>query len=46
MWKSTPSFTWDSYGSMWLSLVMQGVSTRDLQWYSKAYGVIYENVYT
>jgi hypothetical protein len=38
-WKNTPSVTWDSYGSLWLSLVMQGVSKRDLQWYSKYCGV-------
>jgi hypothetical protein len=25
----------DSYGSMWLSLVMQGVSKTTSQWYSK-----------
>jgi hypothetical protein len=30
---------WDSYGSMWLPLVMQSVSKRALQWYSKCYCV-------
>jgi hypothetical protein len=32
-------FYWDSYGSMWLPQVMQGVSKRALQWYSKCYCV-------
>jgi hypothetical protein len=31
-------FTWDSYSSMWLSLVMQCFK-RALQWYSKCYFV-------
>jgi hypothetical protein len=35
MQQNRTSFTWDSYGSMRLPLVMQGVSKRDLQWYSK-----------
>jgi hypothetical protein len=35
MQQNTPSFTWDNYGSMWFPLVMQGVSKRALQWYSK-----------
>jgi hypothetical protein len=26
MQENTPSFAWDSYGSMWLPLVMQGAS--------------------
>jgi hypothetical protein len=34
-----PSCIWDSYGSMWFSLVMQGVSRRALQGYSKCYCV-------
>jgi hypothetical protein len=38
--KKTPSFTWDSYGSMWLKLVTHGVSKRALQWYSKHYCVM------
>jgi hypothetical protein len=37
MWLNTPSFIWDSYGSMWLSLVMQGVSEKTLQRYSEFY---------
>jgi hypothetical protein len=32
-------FYWDSYGSMWPPLVMQGVSERALQEYSKSYCV-------
>jgi hypothetical protein len=32
--KNAQSFTWDSYGSMWLSLVRHGVSKRFLQLYS------------
>jgi hypothetical protein len=32
-------FTWDNYGSMWLSLVLHGVSKRALKWYSKYYCV-------
>jgi hypothetical protein len=31
----THRFTWDTYGSMWLPLVMKGVSKRALQYYSK-----------
>jgi hypothetical protein len=31
MSQNTPSITWDSYVSMWLPLVMQGVSKRALQ---------------
>jgi hypothetical protein len=31
--------TWDSYSSMWLPLVIQGVSERALQLYSKCYCV-------
>jgi hypothetical protein len=26
--QNTPSFTWDSYGSMWLPLIMQGFSKK------------------
>jgi hypothetical protein len=37
MQQNTPRFTWDSYGSVLLSLVMQGFSKRSLQWYSKYY---------
>jgi hypothetical protein len=33
------SFTWDSHGSMWLPMVMQGASKKALQWYSKRYCV-------
>jgi hypothetical protein len=33
--KYIESLTWDSYGSMWLLLVIQGVSKRDFKWYSK-----------
>jgi hypothetical protein len=41
----TQSFTWSSYGSMVLSLVMQGVSKkRFTMLYSKC-AVCYENVY-
>jgi hypothetical protein len=35
MYQNTPSFTWDSYNSMWLPLVMQSVTESALQWYSK-----------
>jgi hypothetical protein len=28
MKQNTPSFTWDSYVSMWLPLVMEGVSKK------------------
>jgi hypothetical protein len=38
--QNTPNFTWDSYGLMWLPLVMQGVSKRALQCYSKCYCVV------
>jgi hypothetical protein len=37
MQQNTPGFIWDSYGSMRFSLVMQGVSKRALQLYSKCY---------
>jgi hypothetical protein len=40
MWQNTPSFTWNSYGSMRLRLAMQGVSKGALQWYSKCYSVV------
>jgi hypothetical protein len=36
VYKIKTRFTWDSYGSMWLLLVMQGVWGRVLQWYSKS----------
>jgi hypothetical protein len=36
-YETTSSFVWDTYGSVWLSLVMQGVSEIALQWYSKCY---------
>jgi hypothetical protein len=36
---NTSRFIRDSYGSMWLPLVMQGVSKGVLQWYSKCYCV-------
>jgi hypothetical protein len=34
MQQDTPSYIWNSYGSVWLQLVMQLVSKRALQWYS------------
>jgi hypothetical protein len=40
MKQNTPSFTLDSCGSMWLSLVMQSVSERASQWYSKCYSMV------
>jgi hypothetical protein len=39
MQQGTRNFTWDSYGSMWLSLVMKGVSKICLQLNSKCYCV-------
>jgi hypothetical protein len=42
MQQNTPSFTWGSYGSMWLSL--QGVLKRALQ--LLLCGERYENVHT
>jgi hypothetical protein len=38
IWQNT-SFSWDSYGSMRLQLVMEGVSKWALQWYSKCHCV-------
>jgi hypothetical protein len=48
MWENTPNFAWNSYGSMWLALVMQGVSEIALQWYYKCYCVasVTKKVYT
>jgi hypothetical protein len=37
MQQNTPSFAWDSYGSVWFAVVMQGVSKIDLQWFPKCY---------
>jgi hypothetical protein len=39
MYQNLPSFTWDSYSSILLSVVMQGVSKRALRSYSKCYCV-------
>jgi hypothetical protein len=46
--KTHPSFKWDSYGSMWLSLVMQGVSKKrfTMVFWVWLCGECYENVYT
>jgi hypothetical protein len=37
MKQNTPSFIWNSYSSIYLSLVMQRVSETVLEWYSKCY---------
>jgi hypothetical protein len=39
MWQDIPSFIWDSYGSMSLSMAMQAVSEGALRRYSNCYCV-------